>query len=54
MIPETANADPSARQQYINGYYCYAYKVGIMTNWIGIIRGITLFDDDKDCFGIVL
>ena len=46
MLPETANANPSARQQYINGHYCYAHKVGIMTNGIGIIRDIAFFDDD--------
>ena len=46
MIPNTAKASIDAKQQYINGHYCYAHKVGIMTNGIGIIRNISFFDDD--------
>ena len=30
----------------IRDSYCYAHKVGIMTNGIGIIRDIAFFDDD--------
>ena len=46
MLPNTAKASIDAKQQYINGHYCYAHKVGIMTNGIGIIRNISFFDDD--------
>lgn len=46
MLPDTSKANPSAKQQYINGHYCYAHKVGVMTNGIGIIRDIAFFDDD--------
>lgn len=46
LLPDTSKADPSARQQYINGHYCYAHKVGVMTNGNGIIRNIAFFDDD--------
>ena len=34
------------RQQYINGHYCYALKAGIVTNGLGIIRHISVFDDE--------
>jgi hypothetical protein len=39
-------ADPDARQQYINGHFCYAVKGGIVTNGLGICRHIAFFDDD--------
>ena len=29
----------------MNGYFCYAYKAGILTNGLGIVRDIVLFDD---------
>jgi len=35
-----------ARQQYINGHFCYAYKTEIVTNGLGIVRHIAFFDDD--------
>jgi hypothetical protein len=46
QMPETAAANPFVNQQYINGHFCYAYKAGILTNGLGIIRGISFFDDD--------
>jgi hypothetical protein len=46
LLPETAEANPSVKQQYINGHFCYAHKAGIITNGLGIIRGISFFDDD--------
>lgn len=45
-LPETANANPFVKQQYINGHFCYAHKAGILTNGLGIVREITFFDDD--------
>ena len=44
-MPETAEANPFVKQQYINGYFCYANKVGILSNGLGIIRGIYFFDE---------
>lgn len=46
LLPDHASANPAVKQQYINGHFCYAQKAGILTNGMGIIRHITLFDDD--------
>ena len=45
-MPETAAANPFVKQQYINGHFCYAHKAGILTNGLGILRGISFFDED--------
>ena len=45
-LPDEAESAPSAKHQYINGHYCYAFKAGIITNGIGIVRDISFFDDD--------
>lgn len=45
MLPETAEANPFAKQQYINGHFCYAHKAGIITNGLGIVRHIAFFDE---------
>lgn len=29
---------PEIKQFFIDGYFCYAYKIGIVTNGFGIIR----------------
>ena len=34
------------RQMYINGHFCYAYKFGIITNGLGIVRDITFYNKD--------
>lgn len=46
LLPEEAAKAPMARQQYINGHYCYSYKAGIITDGLGIVRHISFFDDD--------
>lgn len=46
MLPETAEANPFVKQQYINGHFCYAHKAGVLSNGLGIVRGISFFDDD--------
>ena len=46
QMPETSAANPFVKQQYINGHFCYAHKAGILANGLGIIRGISFFDDD--------
>lgn len=46
LLPETAKANPLVEQQYINGHFCYAHKVGILTNGLGIVRDIAFFDED--------
>jgi hypothetical protein len=45
LMPATAAANPFVNQQYINGHFCYAHKAGILTNGLGIVRGISFFDD---------
>jgi len=44
-MPETAKANPFVKQQYVNGHFCYAFKAGILTNGLGIVRDIAFFDD---------
>lgn len=46
LLPDTAASNANIKQQYINGHYCYAYKAGIVTNGLGIVRNITFFDND--------
>jgi len=46
LLPEAAASNPNVKQQYINGHFCYAQKAGIITNGLGIVRHIALFDED--------
>jgi len=46
LMPSQAAKCPDAKQQYINGKFCYADKFGILTNGLGIIRYIAFLDDD--------
>lgn len=45
LTPSQAASCPDAKQQYINGHFCYADKFAILTNGLGIIRHITFLDD---------
>lgn len=45
-MPTHAAANQAIRQMYINGHFCYAYKFGIVTNGLGIIRDITFYNKD--------
>ena len=45
LLPDCAAASPAVKQQYINGHFCYAQKAGLLTNGLGIVRHIALFDD---------
>ena len=45
-MPSHASSDPEIKQQYLNGHFCYAYKAGILTNGLGIIRAIDFYDKD--------
>lgn len=44
-MPTHASSNPDIKQQYLNGHFCYAYKVGILTNGLGITRGIEFYDE---------
>lgn len=46
FMPSHAAATPAIQQMYINGHFCYAYKFGIITNGLGIVRDITFYNKD--------
>ena len=45
-MPTHASANKEIKQQYLNGHFCYAYKAGVLTNGLGIIRAIEFYDKD--------
>ena len=45
-MPSHAAANPAIQQMYINGHFCYAYKFGIITNGLGIVRDISFYNRD--------
>lgn len=45
-MPSHAFANPDIKQLYINGHFCYAYKFGIVTNGLGIVRHIDFYNRD--------
>lgn len=46
FMPEFAASNPAVKQQYINGHFCYAQKVAVIANGLGIVRHLELFDED--------
>lgn len=45
-MPSHSAANSEIKQLYINGHFCYAYKFGIVTNGLGIIRHLAFYDKD--------
>lgn len=45
LMPSQAASCTDAKQQYINGHFCYADKFAILTNGLGIVRHIAFLDD---------
>lgn len=45
-MPSHAEANPDIKQLYIDGHFCYAFKIGIVTNGLGIIRHINFYNKD--------
>ena len=45
-MPSHAAANPAIQQMYINGHFCYAFKFGILTNGLGIVRDISFYNKD--------
>ena len=45
-MPSHAAANPAIKQMYINGHFCYAFKFGIVTNGLGIVRDISFYNKD--------
>ena len=46
LMPSQAASSSDAKQMYINGHFCYADKLAIITNGLGIIRHIAFLDDE--------
>ena len=44
-MPSSAAANPEIKQMYIDGHFCYAYKIGIITNGMGIVRHLEFYDE---------
>ena len=44
FMPSHAAVCPAIQQMYINGHFCYAYKFGIVTNGLGIVRDISFYN----------
>ena len=45
-MPTHATSNQEIQQMYINGHFCYAYKFGIVTNGLGIVRDITFYNKE--------
>ena len=45
-MPSHASSNPEVKQLFINGHFCYAFKFGIITNGLGIIRHISFYNKD--------
>ena len=45
-MPASVASNHEVKQQYINGHFCYAYKFGILTNGLGIVRSIDFYNKD--------
>ena len=45
-MPSHAATNPAIQQMYINSHFCYAYKFGVITNGLGIIRHISFYNKD--------
>ncbi len=43
-MPSHSTANPEIKRLYINGHFCYVYKFGVITNGLGIIRHISLYN----------
>lgn len=46
LMPTQAESSSDAKQMYINGHFCYADKLAIITNGLGIVRHIAFLDDE--------
>ncbi len=44
-MPSHAAANPSIKQLYINGHFCYVFKFGLITNGLGIVRDIQFYNN---------
>ena len=45
LLPDASSTNPDAHQQYINGHFCYALKLGVLTDGLGIPRDTPHWDN---------
>ena len=45
-MPSHASSNPEVKQLFIDGHFCYAFKFGIVTNGLGIVRHIDFYNKD--------
>jgi hypothetical protein len=46
FMPQAAETNSEVKYQYIDGHYCYAQKAAVLTNGLGIVRHLDLFDQN--------
>jgi hypothetical protein len=45
-MPSHAAANDQIKQLYVDGHFCYVYKIGIVTNGLGIVRHLDFYNKD--------
>ena len=45
-MPTHAASNSDIKQLYINGHFCYVYKIGVITNGLGILRHLDFYNKD--------
>ena len=45
-MPSHAASNDQIKQLYVDGHFCYAYKIGIITNGLGIVRHLEFYNKD--------
>ena len=45
-MPSHAASNDQIKQLYVDGHFCYAYKIGIVTNGLGIVRHLDFYNKD--------
>lgn len=45
-MPSYSAANNQIKQLFVDGHFCYAYKIGIVTNGLGIIRHLDFYNKD--------
>ena len=45
-MPSHAASNDQIKQLYVDGHFCYVYKIGIVTNGLGIIRHLDFYNKD--------
>ena len=43
-MPSHGNSNPDVKQLFINGHFCYVFKFGLITNGLGIVRHIEMYN----------